>query len=73
MASGLTSKAPHLFVLRPSDLDAILQIGPHKGRTKVYSASLPTPSFDVAQDTVGLLGCKHTLLAHIKFFIYQDP
>ena len=30
------------------------------------------PSFDAAQDTVGLLGYKHTLLAHVQLFLYQD-
>ena len=34
---------------------------------------LATPSFGAAQDTVGLLGCKCTLLAPVKFFIYQGP
>lgn len=28
-------------------------------------------SFDAAQDTFGLLGCKRTLLAHFKLFIHQ--
>ncbi|KAK4806258.1 hypothetical protein QYF61_013402 [Mycteria americana] len=31
------------------------------------------PSFYVAQDTVGFLGCKRTLPAHVQFFIHQYP
>jgi len=31
------------------------------------------PSSDGTQNTVGIPGCKHTLLAHDQFFIYQDP
>uniref|UniRef100_A0A8B9FAM1 RB transcriptional corepressor 1 n=1 Tax=Amazona collaria TaxID=241587 RepID=A0A8B9FAM1_9PSIT len=38
---------------------------------------LPRPAghtpFDAAQDTVGLLGCKRTLLAHVHFFINPHP
>ena len=30
------------------------------------------PSVDTAQDTVGLLGCKSTLLAHVQLFTHQD-
>jgi len=26
-----------------------------------------------AHHTVGLLGCKRTLLAHVQLFIYRDP
>ena len=32
---------------------------------------LPTP-VDTAQDTVGFLGCKCVLLAHIKLFVHQN-
>ena len=32
-----------------------------------------TQPLDEAQDMVGLLGCKHTLLAHIESFINQHP
>ena len=31
------------------------------------------PSFDAAQDAVGLPGCKCIPLAHVWFFIHQDP
>jgi len=31
------------------------------------------PSSDGARDTIGLLSCKSTLLAHVQFFIHQDP
>jgi len=30
-------------------------------------------SLDAAQDTVGLLACEHTLVAHVQFFIQQYP
>jgi len=30
-------------------------------------------SLDAAQDTGGLLGCKHTLLAHVELLIHQYP
>ena len=38
---------------------------------------LPHPahhfSFDGAQGTAGLLGCKYILLVHVKFFVHQKP
>jgi len=30
-------------------------------------------SSDAAQDTVGLLDCKHSLLAYVKLFVHQKP
>ncbi|KAK4818005.1 hypothetical protein QYF61_004118 [Mycteria americana] len=30
-------------------------------------------AFDAAQDTVGLLGCQCTLLAHVQLFVHQYP
>ena len=43
----------------------------HEGRVERKNP-LPhraaTPFFDAAQDTVGLQGCKDTMLAHVKFF-----
>jgi len=30
-------------------------------------------SFHAAQETAGLLGCSHTLLAHVQLFVHQDP
>ena len=70
----------HIFsVLGAPDLDAVLhtfQMRPHKGKVEGNN-HLHSPagysSSDAAQDTIGLLGRKRTLLAHIKFFIYQDP
>ena len=46
-----------------------------RGRAKGDSSlphALATP-FDAVQDTNGLLGFKHILLALIKFFVYQNP
>ena len=57
-------------------MDAALQVGPHKGRAEGDN-HLPGPaghfSADAAQDAVGLLGCKCTLLAHVELFVYQSP
>jgi len=57
-------------------LDTGIQIEPHKGRVQGDSR-LPLPaghySFDAAQDTVGLLGCKSTQLVHVPLFIHQNP
>ncbi|KAK4817103.1 hypothetical protein QYF61_027966 [Mycteria americana] len=63
-----------LLVLRAPDLDAVLQVGSHQSRAEGQN-HLPRPaghaSFDAAQDTVGLLGCKHTLSAHVQLFIHH--
>jgi len=44
-------------------------MGPHKSRAEGAN-HLPVPaadpSFNAAQNTVGLAGCKHTLLAHVQ-------
>lgn len=58
-----------------SGLDAIHQMRPHKGGLEGDNL-LPDschPSADTAQDAVGLLGCKPTLLTHIQLFIHQNP
>ena len=36
---------------------------------------LPTghPFYNAAQSTVGLPGCKQTLLAHVQLLVYKDP
>jgi len=56
-------------VLRSPLLDVILQVRPHQLRVE-GQAHLPCPaghtSFDEAQDTVGFLGCKGTLLPHVQ-------
>lgn len=48
----------------------------HEGRAEGVNL-LPCPSghssSGAAQETTGLQGWKHTLLAHLKHFIYQDP
>ena len=50
-------------------------MGPHKGRVEGDNY-LPFPvghhSIDSAQDSIGLLGCKHILLALVQLFIHQD-
>ncbi|KAK4829425.1 hypothetical protein QYF61_004300 [Mycteria americana] len=71
----------HVFpVLRTPEVDAILQVGSHQNGVEGQN-HLPQPadhaSFDAAQDTVGVLGCEHTLLAHVQLFvqlfIHQHP
>ncbi|KAK4828118.1 hypothetical protein QYF61_023916 [Mycteria americana] len=67
----------HVFpMLRAPELDAVLQVGSHQSGVEGQN-HLPQPaghaSFDAAQDTVGLLGCESTLLAHIQLFIHQYP
>jgi len=63
-------------VSRAPDLDAVLQMAPHEGWVE-WDNPLPDPaghpSADGAQDTIGLLSCKSTLLADLKSFIHQDP
>jgi len=61
-----------LLVLRAPELDTGLQVGSQESRVKGQN-HLPRPaghaSLDAAQDTVGLLGCKLTLmLAHVQLF-----
>ena len=65
-----------LPVLEAPDLDTVLQMGPHKGRIEEdnpFPFPADYPSVDAAWDTVGLLGCESTLLAHIQLFFHQDP
>ena len=50
--------------------------GIYKGRvegTKPPSLPAGHPSSDAAQDTVNILSCKCTLLAHVQLFVHQDP
>ena len=61
-----------LPVLGARSLNTVLQLGSHKGRVEGENPlPLPAghPSVDAAQDTVGLLGCKSTLLIHVQLFI----
>jgi len=48
------------------------------GLTRAQGQNHLPPSADhaslgAAQDTVGLLGCEHTLSAHAQLFIHQYP
>jgi len=62
----------HIFpVSGAPDLDTVLQMELLEG--KITSLCLLPPPFDAAQDTVGLLGRKHTLLAHVQLFVHWDP
>ena len=64
---------PHLLMLGAPGLDTVLQMGPHKGRAEEDNHPAGHLSFDAVQDTVGLLGHKHTLLAHVKPPVSKDP
>jgi len=51
-------------------------MGPHRERVEGNNhLSVPAghPTSDGAQNTICFLSCKSTLLAHVKFFILQDP
>ena len=75
-SSGSFQKLNLFPVLESPQLDTVLQIGPRKGRIE-RGSHLPRPpghpSSDAAQDIAHLQSCKSTLMAHAKFFIYQDP
>ncbi|KAK4829697.1 hypothetical protein QYF61_006072 [Mycteria americana] len=67
----------HIFPeLRTPELHAVLQVGSHQNRVEGQN-HLPQPaghaSLDAAQDTVGLLGCECSLVAHGQLFIHQYP
>jgi len=57
-------------------MDSGLQVAPDQSRAQ-GQIPLPQPaghaSRDAAQDTVGLLGCEHTLQGHVKLHINQQP
>ena len=61
-----------LLVLGVPELDAVLQVESHGNRVEGQN-HLPRhaghASLDATQDTVGLLGCKCTLLTHVEFLI----
>ena len=61
-------------VLRTPHLDTVLQMRSHQHRTEGQDhLHLPAghAAFNAAQDTVGFLGCKDTLLAHVQLPIHQ--
>jgi len=62
--------------LRTPHLYAILLVRSYQHRVEGED-HLPQPadhaSFDAAQNTVGFLGCKDTLLAHIQLSTHQYP
>jgi len=63
------------FLLWGPSLDAVIPMVPHQHRVQENTHLCQPaghPSFDAAQDTVGLLGCKHRLPC-IKLFIHQVP
>jgi len=64
------------FVLGAPELNTILQVGSRENRVEGQN-HLPQPaghaSLDATQRTVGLLGCKHTLLAPVESCINRHP
>ena len=56
------------------ELDAALQVGSHQSRAEGQN---PLPAvhtgLDAAQDSIGFLGSKHTLLVHAQPLIQQNP
>lgn len=54
------------LVMGAPNLDAVLQMEPHEERTEGnnYLSLLCHPTSDTAKDTLGLLRCRCTLLAH---------
>ena len=60
------------LVLCLPGLDTVFQMGPHRGSTegdKHLLLPASHTSYDSAQDTIGLLGCKSAPLAHVFSFI----
>lgn len=65
-----------LLVLRTSKLDAVFQVGSQKSRVEGKNNLLqPTDHvfLDATQDTIGLLGCQHILLAQMESCINRHP
>lgn len=58
------------------ELDTVLQVASHKSRADGQD-HLPClaghSAFDATQDTVVVLGCQCTLLAHAELLVYQQP
>jgi len=63
------------FCWRPKTWPQYSRWGPTKAEWRGTITSLAAGhfSFDAAQDAVGFMGCKCTLLAHVKFFHLPGP
>jgi len=65
-----------ILVLGAPELGTGLQVESHQSRAEGQNP-LPRParhiSLDAAQDMVGLVGCKHTLVAQVWLSIQQYP
>ncbi|KAK4828770.1 hypothetical protein QYF61_000795 [Mycteria americana] len=65
-----------LLMLGAPEVNVVLQVGSHESGVEGEN-HLPRPaghaSFDAAQDTVGLLGCKRMLPGHVELLINQHP
>lgn len=63
-----------VLVLGTPELDTVLHVGSHKSRIEGKNPLSQVAghfSFDVAQDTVGFLGCRCTLLSHVELLIHE--
>ena len=58
-------------MLEDLELNSVLKIGSHE--SKGEESFLSHASFDLAQDTIGSLVYKRTLLTHTELFIHQYP
>lgn len=71
-----TPHPSHAGVPRPGHSTADGATG-GQSRGGQYDSTLPCPaghpSVYADQDTLGLLGCRHTLLSHLQLFIHEEP
>ena len=74
--SGPAPTGPCLSSAEVPELDTVLQVGSHQSGAE-WQNHLPRhvrkTSCYAAQNTVGFLACKCTLLAHVQLFIHQYP
>lgn len=72
-SSGCTWAGPCPSYIGGSNQNTIFQVGSHwKGVEESPLLAAGRSSFDASQVTIVFLGCKHTLQAHIQFFILQS-
>ena len=54
------------ILLGAQELDAVLQMESHESREEGPESPAGRVALDIAQDVVGLLGCKRTLPARVE-------
>ena len=74
-SSGPYPKAPHPSCVGGPRLGCRTPAGSSEGQSRGEQSPWPAgnPSSDGTQVTIGLLNCKHMLLAHVKVSVNQDP